>query len=161
MATPPDGVLVYRSRYGTTLQYAEWIKKELRIPKIEPERLDDQVLAASDFLVIGTPVYQGEMLIRDWLEQNEQRLHTKRLFLFIVCLHFTDAEKRQQMITDNIPDGLLSGCELYFLPGRLVVENLSAEDARFMDTQGPPPITHVTAERIRPLVASVREYGAM
>ena len=160
MATSPDGVLVYKSRYGTTLQYTEWIKKELRIPGIDPERLDGQVLSACDFLVIGTPVYQGEMLIRDWLWLNQPRLSAKRLFLFIVCLHFTDAEKRRQMIADNIPGSLLAGCEFYFLPGRVIVEALSAEDARLMGDQAPPPLTHVTEERIRPLVAAVRAFGA-
>ena len=116
MATPLDGVLVYRTRYGTTLQYAEWIKKELRIPMIDPERMDDQVLSACDFLVIGTPVYQGEMLIRDWLYQNERRLEGKRLFLFIACSHFADREKQQIMIKDNIPASILARCEPYFMP---------------------------------------------
>ena len=160
MATPPDGVLVYKSRYGTTLQYAEWIKKELRIPKIDPERLDSSILAACDFLVIGAPVYQGEMLIRDWLWLNQPRLSAKRLFFFIVCLHFTDAEKRRQMIADNIPGSLLAACEFHFVPGRVIMETLSPEDARLIDGQVPPPQTHVTEERIRPLVASVRAYGA-
>lgn len=160
MATSPDGVIVYKSRYGTTQQYAEWIKKELRIPKIDPERLDGSILSACDFLVIGTPVYQGEMLIRDWLWLNQPRLSTKRLFFFIVCLYFTDAEKRRQMIADNIPGSLLGGCEFHFLPGRVNVEALTAEDARLMNGQAPSPLTHVTEERIRPLVESVRAYGA-
>lgn len=159
MATSPDGVIVYKSRYGTTQQYAEWIKKELRVPKIDPERLDGQVLAACDFVVIGTPVYQGEMLIRDWLWFNQPGLSAKRLFVFIVCLHFTDADKRQQMIADNIPGSLLASCAFYFLPGRVNVEALSPEDARLMDDQAPPPLTHVTKERIRPLVGAVRDYG--
>lgn len=160
MTTVPDGVLVYKSRYGTTQQYAEWIKKELRIPKIDPERIDGQVLSASDFLVIGTPVYQGEMLIRDWLWLNQPQLSGKRLFLFIVCLHFTDAEKRRLMIADNIPGSLLPVCEAFFLPGSVILETLSPEDARFMDGQPvASPLTHVTEERIRPLVASVRAYG--
>jgi hypothetical protein len=156
MTTSPDGVIVYKSRYGTTQQYAEWIKKKLRMPRIDPERLDASILAACDFLVIGTPVYQGEMLIRDWLWLNQPRLSTKRLFFFIVCLHFTDAEKRRQMIADNIPGSLLADCEFYFLPGRVIVETLSAEDARLLDAQASPPLTHVTEERIRPLVESVR-----
>lgn len=159
MTTSPDGVIVYKSRYGTTQQYAEWIKKELHVPGIDPERLDASILAACDFLMIGTPVYQGEMLIRDWLWLNQPRLGTKRLFFFIVCLYFTDAEKRRQMIADNIPGSLLGGCEFHFLPGRVTVEALSAEDARLMDGQV-PPLTHVTQERIRPLVAAVRAYGA-
>ncbi|HEV2483021.1 MAG TPA: flavodoxin domain-containing protein [Puia sp.] len=169
MATPLDGVLVYRTRYGATLKYAEWIKKELRIPMIDPERMDDQVLSACDFLVIGTPVYLGEMLIRDWLHQNEQRLKGKRLFLFIVCTHFADSEKQQIMIKDNIPAGILARCEPYFLPGGLPVEKLTPEDASLLGLATPPE-THrdkkeaatcsipLQEENILPLVESIRYF---
>jgi hypothetical protein len=37
------------------------------------------------------------------------------------------------MIKDNIPDGLLSCCDPFFLPGRLLVDKLSMEDARLLD----------------------------
>jgi menaquinone-dependent protoporphyrinogen IX oxidase len=169
MATTQAGVLVYRSRYGTTQQYAGWIEKELRLPMIDPERLDDQVLTACNFLVIGTPVYLGEMLISDWLRQNEQRLRTRRLFLFIVCTHFSDIEKQQVMIKDNIPNSILATCELYFLPGRLIIENLSPEDARLIDLDTPPGTrlakkdasmcyNPVQAGNIIPLVESVRSF---
>ena len=132
MAKSPDGVLIYKSRYGATQQYAEWIKKELRIPMIDPERLDEQVFSACDFLIIGTPVYMGEMLIKEWLWQNEQRLRSKRLILFVVCTHYADKEKQEAMINDNIPAGLLASCHFHFLPGRLCVGKLTPEDARHL-----------------------------
>lgn len=166
MAISPDGVLVYKSRYGSTQQYAEWIKKELRIPMIDPERLDDQILSACDFVVVGTPVYLGEMLIKEWLRQNEQRLRSKLLFLFVVCTYFSDREKQQTMIKDNLPDSILNTCQLHFLPGKLSFQNLSAEDARLLGLEMSPdtrPAEKDTApgcppaeERILPLVESVR-----
>ena len=171
MATPLDGVLVYRTRYGTTLQYAEWIKKELRIPMIDPERMDDQVLSACDFLVIGTPVYQGEMLIRDWLYQNERRLEGKRLFLFIACSHFADREKQQIMIKDNIPASILARCEPYFIPGRLLVEKLTPEDVSLLSLATPAEPHRdkkdaaassipLQEENIIPLIESIRYFAS-
>jgi hypothetical protein len=118
MATSLNGVIVYRSRAGATQQYAMWIKEELRIPMIDPERLDDRILSICDFVVIGTPVYTGEMLVRDWLWSNHHRLSKMRLFLFVVCAHFSDSEKRRMMIDDNIPPDIVRCCELHFLPGR-------------------------------------------
>lgn len=133
MAASPSGVIVYDTRYGTTRQYAEWIKEELKIPMIDPGRVDGQVLSHCDFLVIGTPVYMGKMLIADWLKDNQEFLRRSRLFFFVVCTYFSDPEKQQTMIKDNVPDGLLACCKIFFLQGRLVVDSLSAEDAMLVD----------------------------
>lgn len=166
-----NGVVVYKSRYGTTQQYAEWVRDELRIPMIDPERLDDRVLSVCDFLLIGTPVYMGKMLIRDWLGQNEQRLRGTRLFLFIVCTYFSDVEKQRVMIKDNIPDGLLASCEVCFLPGRLIIDNLTSSDAMLLDLAAPPKPDEAEKEtamqagdpvqegNIIPLLETVRSFA--
>ncbi|WP_431216676.1 flavodoxin domain-containing protein [Puia sp. P3] len=109
-------------------EYAEWIRKELRIPMIDPERLDEQVSSRCDFLVVGTPVYLGKMLIADWLSDNLDRLGRTRVFLFVVCTYFSDMEKQRAMIKDNIPGSLLDSCEVFFLAGRVIADRLSMED---------------------------------
>jgi len=133
MTASPNGVIIFKTRYGTTLEYAEWIRKELRIPMIDPERLDEQVSSRCDFLVIGTSVYLGKMLIADWLGDNLDRLRKTRVFLFVVCTYFSDIEKQRAMIKDNIPDALLAVCEVFFLPGRVIADKLSTEDALLLD----------------------------
>jgi len=133
MAGPSDGVVLYQSRYGATQQYPEWMRKELRIPMIDPERLDDLVLRACNFIVIGTPVYRGRMLIRDWLRDNQHRLRETRLFLMIVCTHFSDREKQMTMIRDNIPYGMLPSCEAWFMPGKVIIADLCETDAQYLN----------------------------
>jgi menaquinone-dependent protoporphyrinogen IX oxidase len=139
-----SGVILFKSRYGTTGQYGEWIRKALRLPLIDPERLDQQVLSACDFLVIGTPVYRGKMLIGDWLRQNEARLRGTRLFLFIVCTHYADTEKQQTMIRDNIPPALLGSCTAWFLPGKLMIDRLTREDSLFLNLTASPEAGRVS-----------------
>ncbi len=128
MTSSMNGVVVYNSRYGATQQYAEWIGAGLKIPVIDPERLDDRVLAACDFLLIGTSVYIGKMLIKDWLRKNEQHLRNKKLFVFVVCSAYSDVEKQQQIVKDNIPEGIRASSDIFFLPGRLSIKNLSLMD---------------------------------
>ena len=36
-----NGLVLYRSRNGATRQYADWIGTALRLPVIDPERVDD------------------------------------------------------------------------------------------------------------------------
>jgi hypothetical protein len=95
---------------------------------IDPERLDDQVLSLCDFLVIGSPVYQGEMLIRDWLKDNRVRFGQRRLFVFIIGTDLAEIGKRLAVIRENIPTGMLAYCEVYFLAGRQIVDGVGAAD---------------------------------
>lgn len=117
---------------------------------IDPDRLDHQILSMCDFLVIGTPVYNGNMLISDWLRQNEHRLRGTRLFFFIVCTYYADLEKQQIMIRDNIPSGLLPSCAIWFLPGRdPEVESIAALTADL-----------VQEKVLVPLLGTVRAFAA-
>jgi len=126
-----NGILLYRSRYGATKQYADWIGTELRLPIIDPERIDEKVLAACDFLVIGTSVYFGELLLKAWLKENEHLLKHKRLFFFIVCAPSPDVTKHHQIIMDNIPSALLRPTtDIFFLPGRWIFRDLTPTDDR-------------------------------
>jgi len=170
MSTSPSGVIIYKSRYGTTQQYAEWIRKELRIPLIDPERLDERVLAACDLVVIGTPVYRGKMLMGDWLRENQERLQGTRIFLFIVCTHFADREKHLIMLRENIPVGMLASCEVWFLPGKLMIDRLSEADATYVNLANPwererakkeAMLTGdaVREEHVVPLIEAVRTFS--
>ncbi|MDO6432707.1 flavodoxin domain-containing protein [Flavitalea sp. BT771] len=128
-----NGLVLYRSRYGATRQYAEWIGTDLRLPVIDPDMLNDQLLAGCDFLVIGTSVYLGDLLLKAWLKGNKHRLEQKKLFFFIVCAPSPDASGHGQIIMDNIPGDLLRpSTDIVFLPGRWIFRQLSPTDGRVL-----------------------------
>jgi len=142
-----NGIVLYKSRYGATRQYADWISADLRLPMIDPERLDDQVLAACNFLLIGTSVYNGELLLKDWLEQHAQRLRNKKLFLFIVCAPSPDVEKHPQIIADNVPKAIRAATGVFFLPGRMIINDTDVDAVR--------------KEHIAGLLGTVRSFTAL
>jgi len=128
-----NGLVLYRSRYGATKQYADWIGAELRLPVIDPERIDEQLLTTCDFLLIGTSVYLGELLLKAWLKENISHLKHKKLFFFIVCAPAPDVSKHRQIIMDNIPSALLRpATDIFFLPGRWILGHLSPTDDRVL-----------------------------
>jgi menaquinone-dependent protoporphyrinogen IX oxidase len=128
-----NGLVLYKSRYGATRQYADWLGTDLKLPVIDPERMDDSLLAACDFLLIGASVYNGELLIKDWLDKNQHRLGNKKLFLFIVCAPTPDAGKHHQIILDNIPRSIWIAADIVFLPGRWILRDLSLVDSRTLE----------------------------
>lgn len=122
------GICIYKSKYGATAQYANWLGEALYLPALN---IDDQTIQPGDFdyIVIGTPVYFGKFLIKSWLEKNEEVLLDKKIYLFVVSsADGKDTNKQQEFLQQNIPAALLPNIEVSFVPGRVVLKNLSLFD---------------------------------
>lgn len=120
------GAIIYRSKYGSTHQYAEWLGDRLRLPVYDPATITPQQLAGYDYFLIGSPIYIGKMLIRQWLEKHRDVLTGKKIFLFIVCgTPASQKEKIQQIAEANIPRWLIRREDVFFLPGRVIMRKLS------------------------------------
>jgi menaquinone-dependent protoporphyrinogen IX oxidase len=127
------GVILCRSRYGATRQYAGWLSTELGLPVQSPEDLTKEELSLLDYIVVGSSVYIGKLLIGKWLRKNSALLRDKKLFLFIVC-GTPDSEPEQQrtIIKKNVPASLQGPAGIFFLPGRLIKQKLSRKDAMLL-----------------------------
>ena len=131
------GIVVYKGKYGATRQYAEWLGAELALPVQPAEKLTREKLSSFDYLVIGSSVYVGKLLMGKWLRKNLALLGSKKLFLFIVCAT-PDSERTTQagIIKGNVPASLLGQLNISFLPGRLVRHKLSWKDALLLRLGG-------------------------
>jgi menaquinone-dependent protoporphyrinogen IX oxidase len=126
------GIVIYQSKYGATMQYAQWIGSELGLPVKEAGELSSQALKEYDTVIIGSSVYFGKLLIRKWLNQRWKAIHGKKFFLFVVS--GTPPEKQVQLhsyLESSMPAEARDKCEVFFLPGKLEIHNLSMMD-RFM-----------------------------
>jgi menaquinone-dependent protoporphyrinogen IX oxidase len=84
------GIIIYKGKYGATQQYAEWLSKELQLPVRKPENLTASHLSLYDFVVIGSSVYEGGLLMKNWLKKYAEILQNKKVFLFIVLCYSTN-----------------------------------------------------------------------
>ena len=123
-------VIIYKGKYGATRQYAEWLGEALHLPLKTPEELQEADIKMHDFIIMGSSVYIGKLLIRNWVKKHEAVLKSKKLILFVVCGNGNPKEQ-EKIIKQNIPHGLLDPSHIFFLPGRLIQSKLSWKD-RFM-----------------------------
>lgn len=167
------GIIIYRSKYGATQQYADWIAEELKMDSAGFESVSSLMLESSEFLIICSPVYFGKVFMRDWIKQYSSILQNKKLFLVIVCATpSSEREKQQKILTDNIDSGILKASEAFFLPGRLILEKLSLRDRLTLkigalftkDPARKAAIKHdidaVKKENVNALIKRIREYTA-
>lgn len=124
-----NGVIIYRSKYGATRQYAEWLSADLKIPAIPQQQATPQLIANARFLVLGSSIYMGKLLMRRWLKENTAALTGKPIFLFLVTATKSDKlEKLQGYVQQNVPPAIRSNCRCYFFPGKIIYRQLSLAD---------------------------------
>lgn len=120
------GIIIYKGKYGATMQYAEWLADELHLPLAVADDIGKTQLANYDFLILGSSVYIGKMLIKDWLRKNIAALQGKKIFLFTVSGTPPDKkEKLESYVQASVPAEIRNSSEVYFLPGRMIMKNLS------------------------------------
>ncbi|HLP50264.1 MAG TPA: flavodoxin domain-containing protein [Chitinophagales bacterium] len=128
-----NGIVIYESRYGAAKQYANWIGERLGLPVKRSIDLSPWELAAYDFIIAGSSIYMGKILLRNWLVKNESALLNKKVLFFIVgAAPATETEKTTKYFTDNIPTALLKKDNQFYLQGKSVFGELGLADKFFL-----------------------------
>ena len=162
------GLVIYKGKYGATKQYAMWIGQELRLPVASADRFPVDELAKYDYFILGSSVYIGKLEIRDWLKKNFDLLQSKKILFFQVAASpHEQIEKRASYNKASLPPSILKKIQFYYLPGRMIMRNLSAWD-RFMLKMGAKltkdplekkamltDFDHVKKENILPVIEAI------
>jgi len=123
------GLILYKGKYGATRQYAVWAGYVLQLPIITVDHCTDQDIADRDTIILGSSVYMGKLLIKDWLYEHRELLRNKKLIIFIVsATPNSEAEKQEGIVRNNIPSGIVDRNNIFFLPGKLEKKKLEWKD---------------------------------
>ena len=163
------GLVIYKGKYGATKQYAMWIGQELQLPVASADRFPIDELPKYDYFILGSSVYIGKLEIKDWLKKNFDLLQNKKIFFFQVSASPPEQiEKRESYNKASLPPSILKKIKFYYLPGRMIMRNLSAWD-RFMLKMGAKltkdplekkamltDFDHVKKENVLPVINAIR-----
>jgi len=95
--------VLYKSKYGTTRQYARWIAEETGGDLYELPHLILSDLEKYDTIIIGGGLYAGGMLGFSFFKKNFQAFAGKKLIVFSVGASFDNKKN-----TDTIKDANLT-----------------------------------------------------
>ena len=168
------GLVIYKGKYGATKQYAMWIGQELQLPVASADRFHTNELMKYDYFILGSSVYIGKLEINNWLKKNFYVLQNKKIFFFQVAgSPVEQIEKRQSYNKASLPPSILKNIEFYYLPGRMIMRNLSVWD-RFMLKMGAKlakdplekkamltDFDHVKKEKVIPIMEGVKTFLEM
>lgn len=168
--------VTYKSHYGTTKQYAEWIAEELGAELFEHKEVSPSDLQKYDLVIHGGGLYASGILGIDLVMKNP----VKNLVVFTVGMANPETTDYTEIIQKNIPENLREKTKVFHLRGgmdyrklniahrgmmammkKMTIDKkseaeLTAEDIAFRDTYG-GSVHFTDRATIAPLVEYVQQ----
>ncbi|MEM1485493.1 flavodoxin domain-containing protein [Oscillospiraceae bacterium PP1C4] len=172
--------VIYRSRYGSTKKYAQWLSKQFECELFETAHIKAEDLLKYDTIVFGGGLYAGGINGIAVITKNFEQIKDKNLIVFTVGLASTDDPTIFKPIIDkNLTKEMQAHIAFFHLRGGIdysklgpvhkvmmgmlkkMVQNkkeLSDEDSLMLSTYG-GRIDFADEASTQPLVSYVREIN--
>lgn len=112
-----NGAIFFSGKYGSTLQYSQWISEATGLPvyDINDTHADP---AQYDFLILGSSILFFKLTIRKWVKKNVTILKSRSKILFSVS-GAGPSDKLERWVANSLPVELLSTVKHIALRGKL------------------------------------------
>lgn len=121
--------VIYKSKYGATKTYAQWIAEDLKADLLEADKVKPADLQKYQTIVYGGGIYAGGISGVSLIVKNFEAIKDKSLFLFTVGASNPEDEKVIQHIRSSIANTLspamLNTIKLYHLRGGMKYSKMS------------------------------------
>ncbi len=111
--------VLYRSKYGSTGQYAKWIAEETGADLFRIPHVSVRDLARYDTIIVGGGLYAGGMLGASFLKRNFAAIADKRIIVFSVGASFANEKNIAAIKARLLAPEMLSRVSFYHLRGAL------------------------------------------
>ncbi len=118
-----SGIIIYRSSYGSTKQYAQWIHEDTGFPMFDSR--DKAISWDADTVVIGCPVLANKPFLLGWMQKHWEKLHDKNLVLFTTSGADPASEPVKDWIEKALPSQMKANIKVFPLAGRFDFAELS------------------------------------
>ena len=122
-------IILYKSKYGSTLKYAQWLADETGAEVAEIGTLGVTQLAPYERIIVGGSVFASGIRGIKWLKKNYPQLHGKKLAIFAVGASPAE-EDNIALLRQHSLEPELAELPLFYLRGRLDVERMTWPDRK-------------------------------
>lgn len=98
-------IIIYKSKYGSSKQYATWVADALHCEAVSVEKVHLNDLLAHDVIIYVGGLYAGSVSGFKQVSKHLDALQNKKLLLCMVGMtNPADQEKYQQTFINNVPE---------------------------------------------------------
>ncbi|MDY7028451.1 MAG: flavodoxin domain-containing protein [Spirochaetota bacterium] len=119
------GLIIYKSNYGTTEQYARWLSEETGYPNSSVKSVQAKDIMDSDTVIIGAPVFANRSVISRWIEKNWRLLGDKRFVLYTTSGTYPEDPQLQEGFASAFKPEVTRKIKYFPQGGRMVFAELS------------------------------------
>lgn len=151
-------LVIYKSKYGSTKQYAEWIASSLNADVTSIKNVGQLRLDVYDTIIIGSPFYRGKIGLKGFLVKFWNQLKDKTLVLYCVTMRKPDDPGIKKDYEKGVPEHIRQSVKKFVLPGRIIYKDMDFMDQFLLKTfLKHPEMDGVNKENILPLLEWVRK----
>ena len=120
-------IIIYKTKYGATKTYAEWIAEELRCNAVDSKDITANDLLQYDTIIYGGGLYAEVINGVSLITKNLDKLKDKKLIVFttgitpIECRDYYD----KLVIEKNFKPEMLEKIKIYNFLGKMILNELS------------------------------------
>lgn len=120
-------IVLYRSKYGSTKNYANWIADELSCKAMDAKGLDVSVLDDYDTIIYGGGLYAEIIAGVSLITKNIDKLSGKKLVVFTTGLTPTDCREYYDgmVLEKNFKGDIKDKIKIFNFPGKMIINELS------------------------------------
>ena len=122
-----NGVVIYKTKYGSTKQYALWIGEELGFKVVESKEITIDEIEKYDTIIYGGGLYAEVINGASLITKNIDRLKDKKIAIYstgitpLDCRDYYD----KYVIEKNFKNGVPENIKTFNFMGKMVLEELS------------------------------------
>ena len=120
-------IVIYKSKYGSTKAYAEWIAQSLECEAVDAKAVKADDLAGYDTIIYGGGLYAEVIAGITLITKNMALLKGKKLIVFTTGLTPPDCKEYYEklVVEKNFKGGIYSEIKMFNYPGKMIVSELS------------------------------------
>ena len=122
-----NAIVVYKTKYGSTKTYAEWIGEELGCAVKDAKEVSVEELKNYDTIIYGGGLYAEAINGVSLITKNIEKLSNKKIAIYstgITPLEYRDYYDKL-VIERNFKDGVPTCVKLFNFTGKMVLNELS------------------------------------
>ena len=118
-------VVIYKSSYGSTKKYAEWIAQELKCDLFDTNKVKDDMLVDYDIIIFGGGLYASGINRISLIKNSFSSLRDKDVIVFTVGLADPEKSDFTSLIDKNFTSEMKERIKLFHLRGSMDYHKLS------------------------------------
>lgn len=121
------GIVIYKSKYGSTKTYAQWIGEELGFDVVDAKTVKADDLLEYDAIVYGGGLYAEVIAGVNLITKNIEKLSDKKIAVYTTGITPLDCREYydEMVVEKNFRSGVGDNIKIFNYLGKMVISELS------------------------------------